>query len=137
MRGGGTIEYDYGHELNEVIKKDGISIEIVHSDELNYKKLLAGRIDILPNDPVVGYAQMQSYLTLGETQRITHHPKEFEKTTLNLIISRNCINGELFRIKFNSGLKKLKASGRYDEMIEDNKAGKYNKPQKKILSRQG
>ncbi len=124
---GGTLEYDYGKDFMTAVKEKKIYIDLVFKDELNYKKLLAGRIDIFPNDPTVGYAQIRNSLPPQKAILITHHAKEFEQSTLHLVISKKSKNGQFFFDKFNAGFKKLKESGRYDEMLKDLMAGRYDK----------
>jgi polar amino acid transport system substrate-binding protein len=128
---GYTIGYGYGKEFMTAVKEKIFKIDKISSDEKNYKKLLHGRTDIFPNDPIVGYAQIRNSFTPEDVKRFTHHPKEFEKNTLNLIISKNCKNGRFFLEKFNSGLEKLKKSGRIDQMVKDLNAGKYDKQKDK------
>lgn len=128
---GFTRGYDYGKEFMAAVKEKKISVQEVTADEQNYKKLLIGRIDIFPNDPIVGYAQIRNSLSPDEAGLLTHHPKEFEQNTLNLIISKKCVNGRLFLEKFNSGMKKLKESGRIAQMYKDLDAAKYDKQKNK------
>ncbi len=124
---GGTLEYDYGKDFMTAMEEKRIFVDSVPHDEMNYKKLLGGRIQIFPNDPIVGYAQIRNSLSPDKAKLITHHPKEFEKSTLHLIISKKCKNGKFFLDKFNSGFKKLKESGRFDQMFRDLDDGKYDK----------
>ena len=129
---GTTIGYDYGDEFMTAVKEKRISIQEVRKDELNYSKLLAkGRIDIFPNDPIVGYAQIRNSLTPQQAARLTHHPKKFAHSTLNLIMANKCPNSGLFMEKFNAGFKKLKDSGRIDQIYKDLESGKYDKQKNK------
>jgi len=127
---GFTRGYDYGKEFMTLMNKGNLIVDIANSDEVNYKKLLKGRIFLFPNDPIVGYAQIRNTFSLEETKLFTHHPKEFEKNTLNLIISKKCKNGILFLEKFNAGIRKLKANGTIDQMYKNLEAGKYDKQNK-------
>ena len=124
---GGTFEYDYGREFMKARAANKFEIEMVATDEQNFKKLLAGRIDIFPQDPIVGYAQIRNTFSPKQAKLFTHHPKEFENSTLHLIISKNSPNAEFFLDKFNTGFRKLKKSGRLAEMLDDLNAGKYDK----------
>jgi polar amino acid transport system substrate-binding protein len=103
-----------------------LNVEYTSKDEFNYKKLLAGRIDIFPNDPAVGNAQIRNSLSPEEANLITYSRKKFGESTLHLIMSKNKRRNKYFLDKFNAGLKKLKASGRYQEMLKDLEAGKYD-----------
>jgi len=102
---------------------------------LNFKKLLYGRIDIFPNDPVVGYAQLRNNFTPDQVKLFTHHPKRLEKNTLHLIISKKSKHGDYFLKKFNCGLTKLKESGRLKQMYKDLELGVYDK-QKTVWKRE-
>lgn len=124
---GVTRGYDYGKPFMEAVKNKQLSVDEASADELNFKKLLKGRFDIFPNDPIVGEAQIRNSLTAAEAQLITHHPTEFSINTLNLIISKKSKNGQMFLEKLNSGLIKLKKSGKLDQMYKDLRAGKYDK----------
>jgi polar amino acid transport system substrate-binding protein len=128
---GFTRGYDYGKEFMSALKEKKIVVETTAKDELNFTKLLHGRLDIFPNDPIVGYAQIRNTFEPKEIARFTHHPKEFEKNTLNLIISKKCKNGRVFLEKFNSGLKKLKKSARFEQMFNALNTGKYDKQKTK------
>ncbi len=131
LRIGISRGYDYGRNFTNAIKEKRISVDITTTDEQNFKKLLAGRIDIFPNDPVVGYSQLRNIFPSEKVKRFTFHPKAFEAKTLNLIISKECRNARLFLTKFNSGLKRLKESGRLDQLYKDLDAGKYDKQKNK------
>ncbi len=128
---GGTNEYDYGKDFMKALKKKKISVEFVMRDELNYKKLLGKRIHIFPNDRIVGNSQIRNSLSSDKVKLLTYHPKEFEVSTLHLIVSKNAKKGKFFLKKFNSGLEKLKKSGKFAKMFKDLDAGKYDKQKAK------
>jgi polar amino acid transport system substrate-binding protein len=131
LRMGATLGYIYGKELMTAMKDRQIAFQEAPTDEQNYIKLLKDRIDIFPNDPIVGQAQLRALLSPEEAGRITYNPKEFEKTNLSLVINKQCANGQLFLEKFNAGMKKLKESGRLAQMYKDLDAGKYDKQKTK------
>lgn len=122
-----TNGYQYGEEFTEFLRSGKVRFYIGSSDEQLYKLLLKGRIDIFPNDPVVGSAQIKNSLSHEQGCCLTYNPKSFFNPTLNLVISRNITNGEILLDKFNSGLKEIKDSGRIDRMKEDAKNGVYDK----------
>jgi polar amino acid transport system substrate-binding protein len=123
---GGTTEYHYGNEFMDAVEAKVLTIEYTSKDEFNYKKLLAERIHIFPNDPAVGNAQIRNSLSPEEAVLITYSPKKFGESTLHLIMSKNKKQNKYFLDKFNAGLKKLKASGRYQQMLKDLETGKYD-----------
>ena len=123
---GGTTKYHYGNEFMNAVESKKINVEYTPKDEFNYRKLLAGRIDIFPNDPAVGKAQIRNNLSQDEANLLTYHSKKFGKSTLHLIMSKDHKQNKYFLDKFNAGLKKLKSSGRYQQMLDDLDAGKYD-----------
>ncbi|MCP4020613.1 MAG: amino acid ABC transporter substrate-binding protein [Desulfobacteraceae bacterium] len=131
LRIGFTRGYHYGKEFMTAVENGEIDVEVMTTDEQNFKRLLLGQIQIFPNDPIVGYSQIRNSFSPDKVKLFTHHPKEFEKSTLNLIISKKCKNGILFLERFNSGMKKLKKSGRLDQMYKDLNIGKYDKQKTK------
>ncbi len=124
---GGTTKYYYGKEFMHAIATKTVDVEITSKDEFNYKKLLAGQIQIFPNEPAVGKAQIKNFLPADEADLLTHNPKKFGISTLHLIISKDHKRNKYFLDKFNSGLKKLKMSGRYQQMLNDLETGKYDR----------
>lgn len=130
---GATFGYEYGKEFMGAMNEKKIYADMAPSDELNFKKLLKGRTNIFPNDPIVGYSQIRNTFPPEKAKLFTYHPKELQATTLNLIISKQSKNGKLFLDKFNSGLSKLKKSGKLDQMLKDVIDGKYDKQKTKWI----
>jgi len=124
---GVTSSYNYGKEFKNAIIEKKITVETAIKDEFNFKKLLAGRIKIFPNDPFVGKAQIRNSLSPEEASLLTYHPRKLEVSSLHLIISANNKRNKYFLDKFNAGMKKLKLNGQYQQMLADLEAGKYNK----------
>lgn len=123
---GFTLGYDYGRNFMRAIKENKINVQTVVTDEQNFKKIFLNRIDIFPNDQIVGYSQLKNIFSEDEVKLFTHHPKEFGLNTLNLIISKKSKNGKMFLEKFNLGMKKLKESGKLDQMFKDYQSGLYD-----------
>jgi len=124
---GGTVTYDYGKEFMDAVNRKTLDVEIATKDEFNYKKLLVGQIQIFPNDPHVGNAQIINSLSSDEAALLTHNPKKFGINTLHLIINKNNQRSKYLLEKFNVGMKKLKAGTLYQQMLVDLEAGKYSK----------
>jgi hypothetical protein len=79
----------------------------------------------------VGYAQIRNSVSADDVSLFTHHPKEFEINTLQLLISKNSEKGQYLLDKFDSGLKKLKEAGLLSTMYKDLRDGKYDKQEVK------
>ena len=117
---GGTAGYLYRFE-----RDPRIQIDRAASDELSFRKLLAGRFQIFPSDLYGGQAVLDAHFTPEEAAQITHHPLPYSITGYHLLLSRKLATNSALLAKFNSGLRKLHASGRYDQMIEAFQRGDY------------
>lgn len=120
-----TRGYDYNDKIYKMIEKGQLKAQWVSEDEINFKKLLRGRINIFPNDNLVGMSQLKASFTKDEIKMITFHKKSTSKETLHLILIKNDENVKLME-KFNRGLEKLKENGSYHKIIEDAKQGIYS-----------
>ena len=75
----------------------------------------------------VGYSQLRSIFPPETVKLFTHHKKPVKETALHLVISKKAKRGQWFLEKFNSGLKKLKENGEFDEIVKEGINGKYDK----------
>lgn len=117
---GGVIGYAYGVE--ELEKQGVLKIDRIGKDEGNYKKLAAGRLDIVLEDTEVGHETIN---TMGLSDQLTAHPKTLQARQYSVIISKNAPNAEALIEAFNRGLAKLKADGRYQKYLDASRRGEY------------
>jgi len=117
---GGVIGYAYG--IEELEKQGILKIERIGKDVGNYKKLAAGRLDIVLEDTEVGH---ESINKLGMTEQLAVHPKTLKSRKYSVIISKNAPNAQALVDAFNRGLKKLKDDGRYQKYLEASRRGEY------------
>ncbi|WP_028865729.1 substrate-binding periplasmic protein [Psychromonas aquimarina] len=110
---GGNLSYSHVEQL----ESKGIKVDVAPKEELSFKKLLSGRIDALPADFIVGYDTINKLFSPAKISLFTNHPKPLRKGNLFMLISRNYPGSQEIADKLDRGLKKLKESGRYDEII--------------------
>lgn len=126
LRIGGVLGYTYG-DLFDKAEEDGkISVERVPTEMQNFKKLLAGRIQIYPQELEIGYGYICEFPP-DQACLFTHHPMPIMETTHHLIFSKNVQANRRFVDLFNKGLLKLKESGKYDAYLAASRLGKYKK----------
>lgn len=113
-RVGLTQDYNYGEEFEEAVAAGTISADITTSDESNFRKLAAGRIDLFPMEPAVGMGMLKE---LGLSDRITFHTTPLQSDYLYLVLSRRVPESERYLKEFNEGLSKLRESGRLEKLI--------------------
>ena len=117
---GVTRGYSYGEEFDNAVKSGELKVQIVRKDELNFKKILAGRIDIFPYNKRAGYYMLRQLFQAEDAILLTYHQKPISSFTLHLLFSKN-IESKRYLKLFNEGLKRLKASGKYDQYLSEYK----------------
>ncbi len=89
---------------------------------------MKGRIDVFPGEVMVTYAQIRDTFPEEQAALFTHHPKSITERRQFLLLSKKVPGNEQMLDRFNEGLRQLKESGKYDQIIADALAGKYAKP---------
>ena len=108
-----------GYKQEKIYQKLGIEADPVPSEDLNFKKLLAGRIDVYQTAKPAGYAMIRRLFGPDEAFLFTTHPKPLEVAEYYILFSGATLNGKLLAEKFDSGFKKLKDSGAYNKILMD------------------
>ena len=123
---GATRGYTYTKEFWEAAASKRLKVDVADSDIQNFKKLLAGRIDIFPSGLVNGYSILKKEFNQSISRLISFDPKPLSQTTGHLAFTRNRKDSEnLLRI-FNQGLAELKKEGLFDKLKDDLLAGRYS-----------
>ncbi|MFM8454469.1 MAG: substrate-binding periplasmic protein [Gammaproteobacteria bacterium] len=106
--------YEYGNDFNQ-LKQSSFKKNIfeVNHSEKNFKKLLKNEIQGLLEDKIVGHF----YLKLNKLQdRISEHPLFVNSDPVYIMLSKKSLNEDFLRA-FNQSLKKLKDSGKLNQII--------------------
>ena len=99
-------------------------IDRVPEDETNFKKLMAGRVDVVIADLEVGYDLINT--KMGEAAgQLTHDVKAITEEDLFLLMNRQNASNEQLIETFNKGLENLKTSGKSDQYYEESRRGEY------------
>lgn len=122
---GATAGFTYTEEFWEAARSERLDIEVAETEELNFRKLLRGRIDLFPSDPLVGRKLLQEYFGTKAAEQVTYHPKPMFGATGPLLFSKKADSVEEALAAFNRGLKRLRESGRYSLFQADLVAGRY------------
>jgi polar amino acid transport system substrate-binding protein len=128
LKVGGTVEYFYSDAFDAAEAAGVFRTIRGRTDEVSLKNLLKGRIDVFPGEVMVTYEQIRDTFTQQEAALFTHHAKPIVDKPLFVLLNKDVPGNEHMRDLFNEGLKQLKESGRYDQIIADALAGKYAKP---------
>lgn len=112
-----TSGYVYDDVFKNIMQKGTVTFETASSDEANFHKLLARRISVFPMERRVGYTILQKKFSPDEQEKITNHPIPFQTFRPYLLLSKAVPQNEERMKKFNQGWRKLKESGRVDEIL--------------------
>ena len=123
---GAVSGFTYTEEFWEAEKSGRLSIDVVNSEESNFRKLMRGRIDTCPTARVVGLRTIRGIFGPEGLEKVTFHPKPLFAVTGHLLVSKKNENAEEIIEAFNRGLAALKESGRYEQFQEDLVVGKYD-----------
>lgn len=115
---GGTGSYTYTAEFTQAEKNKIIDVQRTSSDLKNLHMLLAGRIDAFPLNTDVGYYILKHEFSKKEAESITHHPKPLMYNYVHLVAPKQSPDSLKLIDAFNRGLILLKASGRYQQLID-------------------
>ncbi len=110
---GVTLGYSYGQAMDDLLKT--MRVEAVASDYLNYKKLLANRIDIFPGNEIVARGLFKQYPEFRG--QFVHSNRSFIEWELHMGISKaSGLVREINRI--NLTIADLKAEGVLDRAVK-------------------
>jgi len=123
---GVTLGYSYGPKFDAAVEDGTIKAEQSRTDTINLRKLLKGRIDVLPGEQMSIYSLINELFPPEIAEQFTHHSVPIHEDSQHLLLSKsNPENEQLIEI-FNTGLLELKEGGLYDKIISDGLAGEYN-----------
>ncbi|NGZ83784.1 substrate-binding periplasmic protein [Duganella aceris] len=114
VRLGGTAGYDYLFDSDPAITID----RTAPSDELNFRKLAAGRFDVFPANLDSGRYILREEMTAEQAAQITWDPKPYNITPYHLLLNKSNPSSQRLMVAFNKGLKRLKDSGKYAEYMQ-------------------
>ncbi len=124
---GATNGYFYGEEFQQAESSGLITVERTSIESSNFKKLAAGRIDVVIAERDTGYEIMKQVLTAEQIESLDISQKEVASFTNHLVISKKIENGEVLLSTFNKGLKKLIKSGKVEQYLMESRSGLYHK----------
>jgi len=120
LRIGGVAGYEYRFE-----DVPGVHLDRAPTEELNFRKLVAGRIDVVAASLDVGRYILRTKFRPEEAAGVTVAAGGHGTTQYRLIMRRAEPANTGYIERFNRGLRKLKESGKYDQYMADLAAGRY------------
>jgi len=114
LRIGGVVGYSHVTRL----KKHGLDVNLVSSENQLFLMLAAGRLDIVPANQKTGWHIIKQYVAKEKQALLTTHPHPLMQDSMYVFFSRQHVQGRYFSEVFDKGMKQLKASGRYQELAD-------------------
>lgn len=119
---GASHKSDY--QFAELVKL-GVKMTGLDDYKQGVTMLLAKRFDFYVINETVG-RQLIRTLSPADQAKVKIHPLPYDETIYYLMFSRKYPDVQKYLDSFNSGFDKLRKSGKYDQMIKDLAAGKYD-----------
>lgn len=109
--------YHYGEHFKVARENANTTAKIqeTSADENNIKKLLKRRIDFAIVDPYSGIHLLKQ---LGAANKVSIHPMTVNSDNIYIMLSKKSVSQETVQ-KLNEGLKSIRASGEYQEIINN------------------
>lgn len=123
---GGGNKFSYGHEFDAALESGKLTIQRVSNAESNFRKLLAGRIQIYPNEINVGTTVMKSEFSKKDVARITTHPKVLLNNVSYVLFPKRLPTSQVLMERFNARLAVFRATGRYKKYFKAFQQGEYD-----------
>lgn len=115
---GVTNGYSYGEAFNAQIKNRTFFADLANTDEQNFAKLLAKRIDAFPCEEIIGMHMIRNDFNDEALQQINISSKPVHEEPMYLLISRRDPNAVQLIQRFNAGLAQMKREGELDAILK-------------------
>lgn len=112
-----TIGYAYSDIFADLLRSRPELFTEASSDLLNFRKLLAGRIDLFPLERAVGRYLLDSRFSAEERAQLVDDPEPLAEFGPRLLLTRAIADNQEKMARFDRGLMQLKAGGRYREIM--------------------
>ena len=119
----------YTDELWEMGEQGVLTLDKADGDLANFRKLLAGRIDIFPCSKLRGYTLLNAHFSEGTVALLAHHETPLDEPTGHLIFPRGKDGSLALKRVFNAHLRQLRDEGVYRKYIEILEHDAYSKHQ--------
>lgn len=116
---GTVVKYHYGAAFHEAQSAGKIKTDEAFSDELNFKKLLAERIQLTPVNLFVGYHLIAKTFDADTARLLTHNPVPLKISVHHVLFPKAKPESQSRLELFNRGLKKIRESGELQRILKE------------------
>ena len=122
---GGVLGNVYGPAIAGADKAGEINIYRLPNEKEALKLLINGGIEIFPVNREAGFYLLHKNFSRKRFRHITYHPKPIRISDYGLIFSKKLEKNIKLVKRFNTGLEKLKESGKYQRYPKESREGAY------------
>ncbi|WP_051534381.1 substrate-binding periplasmic protein [Deefgea rivuli] len=115
----------YSEDFAKLQAAGVLKVDAAHSDVANFKKLLAGYIQLFPIDAEVAPYLMAQHLTPVERVSISCQKEAYWDAPLHVVVYKKHPNAERWVKAFNAGLNTLEKSGQLERLIQSSRDALY------------
>lgn len=124
LRIGGNAGYNYGEAFAQAERAGKFTLDRSLTEEDNFNKLLAGRLDLVLTNRDVGNFVLQTHFH-DRQQQITSHPHALITLQNYFIVARTHPRATWLISTFNRGLAQLRQQGKLRQYAEESLHGDY------------
>ena len=114
---GTVLKKYYGPEFQAASDSGTLNIQAVAMEKFNFRKLLGNRIKLFPLNLYSGYYIINQDYPPAEAVQITHHPQPLKTSVYHVLFSKAVPKNKGIAEKFDRGLRQLKESGEYENIL--------------------
>ena len=109
-----------GYRSTLVLEENNVEVELVESEEQNFKKVLMGRVDLTPSSLFVGYHIINKLFPKSKALIFTNTTKQLlPENGVHLLVPKRHPRAKEIIDTYNRGFDKLVQTGMYDKIIND------------------
>lgn len=113
--------FTYNPEFHQGIEDSSLDVSMLGNNKQNLDMLFNDRIDVFIEQLDVGYFGISHHYYGKGSQQFTHHPKIIFTKQNHLLLSKQHEDSPYYIDKFNKGLKRLKASGKFQQYVNESR----------------
>lgn len=116
---GAAIGYHISDQFDEYAKAGKINVKRIKSDTQILKMLIRNRLDLFPQDILVGYGQIYKTFPRHIAMLFTNSAKPLTSRPAYLLLSKQSPDSQELIKLFDKGLHTLKQNGQYDAYFDE------------------
>jgi polar amino acid transport system substrate-binding protein len=122
-----TQGYSYGAEFDQARAEGRFQLSQDSREDRGMRLLLAGRVDLHPQDLAVGYNMLRQGFSEAERAQLTHHPRALSQHQLTVLLRKD-ERGERLRQAFDQALARMREAGdpqALQQALDEGRAAKW------------